>query len=83
MAGIAMFIFKEGSRNAFNNDRSEGCFNVNYQKIFNLRLPHMDTVDDVMHLLKENEASFIAQFTICNIRQPQGIAPTMEILETM
>ena len=55
MAGIAMFIFKEGSRNAFNNDRSEGNFNKNYQKIFNLRLPHMDTVDDVMRLLKENE----------------------------
>ncbi len=50
-----MFIFKEGSRNAFNNDRNEGCFQVNYQKIFNQRLPHMDTVDDVLRLLKEEE----------------------------
>ena len=55
MAGIAMFIFKEGSRNAFNNDRNEGCFHENYQNIFNLRLPHPDTVDNVMRVLDENE----------------------------
>ncbi len=64
MAGIAMFIFKEGSRNAFNNDRSEGNFNVNYQKIFNLRLPHMDTVDNVMRLLKENELEVLKTWMI-------------------
>jgi len=33
MACVAMFIFKEGSRNSFNNDRKEGCFKVNYQTI--------------------------------------------------
>ena len=55
MAGIAMFIFKEGSRNAFNNDRNDGGFQANYRKLFNLRLPHMDTVDKVMRLLKEDE----------------------------
>ena len=48
MAGISMFIFKEGSRNAFNNDRNEGNFKANYQKIFNQRFPHMDTVDDCL-----------------------------------
>ena len=55
MACIAMFIFKEGSRNAFNNDRNEGRFKANYQNIFDLRLPHPDTVDNVMRVLNENE----------------------------
>lgn len=54
MACVAMFIFKEGSRNAFNNDRQEGKFKKNYEKIFKLRLPHMDTVDKVMRNLAEN-----------------------------
>ena len=48
--GIEMFLFKEASRNAFNNDRSER-FRNNYYKIFRLRLPHMDTVDAYLRLL--------------------------------
>lgn len=55
MACIAMFIFKEGSRNAFNNDRQEGKFRRNYERVFKMRLPHMDTVDKVMRKLAENE----------------------------
>ncbi len=52
-ACIAMFLFKEGSRNAFNNDRVEENFMKNYKKIFKIRLPHMDTVDRVIRVLKE------------------------------
>ncbi len=54
-AGIAMYLFKEGSRNAFNEDRKEENFQSNYIKIFKMRLPHMDTVDDVMRRLDEKE----------------------------
>ena len=54
-ACISMFLFKEGSRNAFNNDREEENFKVNYQNLFHMRLPHMDTVDNVMRQLKESE----------------------------
>ena len=54
-ACIAMYIFKEGSRNAFNNDRQEEKFKQNYRKIFKMRLPHMDTVDNVMRRLPEIE----------------------------
>ncbi len=53
-ACIAMFLFKEGSRNAFNNDRNEGEFRDNYKKIFKMRLPHMDTVERVMRVLEEH-----------------------------
>jgi hypothetical protein len=50
MSSISMFLFKEATRNAFNNDRTEPRFKENYRKIFNLRLPHMDTVNDVFLL---------------------------------
>jgi len=53
VACIAMFLFKEGSRNAFNNERKEEKFKDNYKKIFKMNLPHMDTVDIVMRLLDE------------------------------
>jgi hypothetical protein len=51
---ITMFLLKETSRNALNNDRDER-FKSNYAKIFKLRLPHMDTVDDFLRLLPPDE----------------------------
>jgi len=55
MAGIALFLLKEGSRNAMNNDRKETQFVQNYKKMFGLSLPHMDDVEDFFRLLPENE----------------------------
>jgi hypothetical protein len=54
-AGIAMFLFKEGSRNSMNNDRNEIKFKNNYERLFKLKLPHMDTVHDLFCMLKEEE----------------------------
>ncbi len=48
---IAMFLLRETSRNAINNDRKEGKFRENYLKVFGLRLPHLDTVEDYLRLL--------------------------------
>ncbi len=44
MAGIALFIFQQGARNAFNNKRQAAKFKRPDQKLFKLRLPHRDTV---------------------------------------
>jgi len=55
MACIVMSITKSDSRNAFNNDRQEGNFKSNYHKIFKMRLPHMDTVDNVMRRIATDE----------------------------
>ncbi len=54
-ACIAMSIFMHGSRNAFNNAIKEGEFKENYKKIFKMRIPHMDTVDNVMRRLEEDQ----------------------------
>jgi len=55
VGAIAMFLFKQGSRNAMNNDRKETKFSKNYCRLFKLKLPHMDTVDDLFRILKEEE----------------------------
>ena len=55
-ACIAMFLFKQGSRNATNDSRYEGNFSKNYFRFFRkLKLPHMDTVDRVIRLLEAEE----------------------------
>ena len=54
MAGVAMFLFKKGSRNAMNNERKEPTFQKQYERLFPCRLPHMDTVNAVMKVLKES-----------------------------
>lgn len=53
-ACIAMHLFKSGSRNAFNNQRNEAKFKKNYEKLFRLKLPHPDTVDNVIRQLPED-----------------------------
>lgn len=51
MASVAIFLFKSGSRNQFNNQRNEVNFKKNFQRLFKLRLPHPDTADRVMRKL--------------------------------
>ena len=55
VGGVMLFVFKEGSRNAFDNDRREAMFRKNYRRAFKLRLPGMDAVEDLYRLLDENE----------------------------
>lgn len=55
IGGIMLFVFKEGSRNAFDNDRRESGFRKNYERVFGLRLPSMDAVEDLYRCLDEAE----------------------------
>ena len=60
-ACLAMFIFKSGSRNEFNNMCDDENFEKNYQRLFNLNLPHPDTVDRVMRKLPEDQLTRLKQ----------------------
>lgn len=51
IGALFMFLFKQTSRNAYNNDRRDACFAKNYHRLFKLRLPHPDTSDDVLRVL--------------------------------
>lgn len=46
-----MFLLKEASRNSYNSDRRDVVFAKNYYRHFKLRLPHPDTIDQVMRTL--------------------------------
>ena len=45
MAGIGMFMLKQGSRNALNLDGKDPVFRSNFEKLFHTRLVHLDTCD--------------------------------------
>ena len=51
MGAIAIFLFKQGSRNSANNKRREEPFVENYEQTFGIRLPHQDTSADVLREL--------------------------------
>lgn len=64
MGGIMLFVFKEGSRNAFDNERKEAVFSRNYQRAFHLQLPGMDAVEDLYRLLDAGELEKLKTFLI-------------------
>ena len=43
MACVSMFLFKQKSRNAYNQASRQGVFYENYHRLFGLEIPHMDT----------------------------------------
>jgi hypothetical protein len=46
-----MFLLKETSRNAYNNDRRDAVLAKNYFRHFKMELPHPDTIDEVLRVL--------------------------------
>ena len=48
LGGLSLFLFKEGSRNQLNNHRRDSHFSAHYHQLFGMKLPHMDTVKDVL-----------------------------------
>ena len=53
--GLFMHLFKEASRNAYNNSRREECFRKNFFRYFKFHLPHGDPVDEVLRELEPRE----------------------------
>ena len=51
---LFMFLFKESSRNAYNNDRREKKFRNAIYTYCGIRLPQGDTVDEVLRALPPN-----------------------------
>jgi hypothetical protein len=52
--GLSLFLFKAGSRNQLNNNRSDGYFSANYHRLFGMKLPHSDPVNAVLRELPNN-----------------------------
>jgi hypothetical protein len=55
MGGVSIFLFKTGSRNQLNNNRKDGNFSAWYEQLFGMKLPHQDTVYDILSEIPEDE----------------------------
>jgi hypothetical protein len=55
MASIMLFLLKCDSRNAFNLKASDDNFRKNYYRMFHLRLPGMDAVNDLYEKMDTKE----------------------------
>ena len=63
---IGMFLFKRGSRNN-TNQTFKGRFTVNFERIFHVRLAHMDTVDNFLRSLPAAELEQIKRWMITRL----------------
>ena len=60
-ACLALFIFKAGSRNEYNQKRKDLQFQKNFKKLFGLPMPHGDSVHNVIVLLNETQVERLNQ----------------------
>lgn len=74
LGGLFLFISKEDSRNAMNLDRSNETFAGNFEKIFGKRLPHMDTVDDVLVVLENDELECLKAGLVATLIEKKVLA---------
>jgi len=72
-ACITMHLLKSGSRNSFNNLRKEAKFKKNYENLFHLRLPHPDTVDNVMRHLPEEVLEQLKKKMLCSLLEMKSL----------
>ena len=60
-ACLAMFLFKAGSRNQYNQQRENIQFQKNYKRLFGFAMPHGDSVNNVMGLLNVSQIEQLKQ----------------------
>ena len=75
MAGIVLFVFQQGSRNALNNQRQEAKFKKHYQRLFKLRLPHLDTVHQVLCRLTDEQLERLKQGLVKTLLEKKVLHP--------
>ena len=73
MAAIALFIFQQGSRNAFNNLRQEAKFEKHYRRLFKLRLPHLDTVHRVLCRLSDEPLERLKHWLVKTLLEKKAL----------
>ena len=60
-AYLAMFLFKTGSRNTYNQRRKNLQFQDNYEKLFGFAMPHGDSVHNVISVLNTDQIEQLKQ----------------------
>lgn len=65
-AAIMLYVLKNETRHGLNQKRKTGKFKKNYERCFKMRLPHMDTVTDV---LEELPVEFLEKISLQLVKQ--------------
>ncbi len=60
-ACLALFLFKLGSRNQWNQKRQKLQFQANYKQLFGFAMPHGDSVNAVISRLNEDQVERLKQ----------------------
>ena len=55
LGGVMLFLFKSTSRNDMDNKRKDTVFAKNYQRVFGLRLPSTEAIDDLLKVLDHDD----------------------------
>ena len=67
MAATVLFLLGCDSRNDFNNKCKDKQFRQNYIRMFRLRLPHMDAVNDLLEKMEQTEIEGVRCSLISNL----------------
>ncbi len=68
-ACLAMFLFKAGSRNQYNQHRENIQFQKNYKRLFGFAMPHGDSVNKVIGLLDVSQIQQLKQKMVKTLLQ--------------
>jgi len=68
-ACLAMFLFKAGSRNQYNQQREDIQFRKNYKRLFSFAMPHGDSVNNVRSLLDVSQIEQLKQIMVKTLLQ--------------
>ena len=75
MGATGMFLLKQDSRNSLNNKWKDDNFRAHYRNIFGLRLPHQDTVSDVLTEIEPEELEQVKMDLMSNLFEQKLLRP--------
>ena len=65
VGGVMLFLFKSTSRNDFDRKRKDHVFVKNYYRVFGLRLPSMEAIDDLLEVLDHDALEALKGHLLC------------------
>ena len=75
-ACLAMFLFKAGSRNQYNQYREDELFRRNFRRLFGFGMPHGDSVQNVIKLLNVDQIEQLKYKMVQALIQRKTFHPT-------
>ena len=75
-ACLAIFLFKSGSRNQYNKNRGDDQFKKNFKRLFGFDMPHGDSVQNVIALLKTEQIEVLKHKMVQKLLQRKTFHPS-------